>query len=83
MDKWMDTEENLTKWEENSVSASDRRVLLANWYNTAVKRALKDEAKRKYFEHAGTLLTADGTDDELIQLEGAPAGYKVAIPQYD
>ena len=83
MDKWMDTEENLTKWEENSVSASDRRVLLANWYDTAMKRALKGEAKRKYFEHAGALLTADGTDDKLIQLEGAPAGYKVVVPQYD
>ena len=45
-------------------------------------KALQGEAKRKYFEHAGALLTADGTDDDLlIKLEGAPAGYKVVIPQ--
>ena len=43
-------------------------------------KALQGEAKRKYFEHAGALLTADGTDDDLlIKLEGAPAGYKVVI----
>ena len=41
-----------------------------------------DSLTRKYFEHAGALLTADGTDDDLlIKLEGAPAGYKVVIPQ--
>ena len=35
--------------------------------------------KRKYFEHAGALLTADGTDDDLLKLEGTPPGYKLAI----
>ena len=34
----------------------------------------------KYFQHAGCLMTADGTDDDLIKLEGAPAGYKVVVP---
>ena len=82
MDKWMDTEENLTKWEENLLSASDRRILLGNWYFTAVTRALQGDAKRKYFEHAGALLTADGSDDDLIKLlEGTPLGYKVVVPQ--
>ena len=38
--------------------------------------------KRKYFEHAGALLTADGTDDELIKLEGTPANYKLVIPTF-
>ena len=33
------------------------------------------EAKVKYFQHAGALLTADGTDAELIQFEGVPPGY--------
>ena len=38
MDLWMDTEANLTRWEENLqvLTASDRRVLLANWYTTAL-----------------------------------------------
>ena len=49
----------------------------------ACKKALEGEAKRKYFEHAGALLTADGTDDDLIKLEGTPAGYKLVIPAYN
>ena len=45
-------------------------------YCTALKRALQGHAKRKYFEHTGGLLTADGTDDDLIKLEGGPKGHK-------
>ena len=55
------------------MSASDRRILLVNWYKKAVTKALQGDAKRKYFEQAGALLTADGSDDHLIKLEGAPA----------
>ena len=77
----MDDEDNLQKWEDNGLTASDRRILLANWYCNAVKKALEGDAKRKYFEHAGALLTADGSDDHLIKLEGTPKGYKLVIPQ--
>ena len=75
MDEWLDDDDNLTKWEDNSLTASDRRILLANWFYKACNKALEGDAKRKYFEHAGALLTADGTDDELIKFEGTPAGY--------
>jgi hypothetical protein len=34
---------------------------------------------QKYFEHAGALLTADGTDDDLIKLEGTPREYRIQI----
>ena len=37
--------------------------------------------KLKYFQHAGAMLTADGSDDHLIKLEAAPPGYKLAIPR--
>ena len=79
MDEWMDDDDNLTKWEENSLTASDRRILLGSWFYKATLRALEGDAKMKYFEHAGALLTADGSDDDLIKLEGTPAGYKVVI----
>ena len=65
----------------NTLTASDRRILLGTWYTKAVKKALEGEAKLKYFQHAGALLTADGTDDELIKFEGVPAGYKLCIPK--
>ena len=73
----------MEKWEDNQLTASDpsdRRILLACWYSEAGKRALEGEAKVKYFQHAGALLTADGTDDELIQFEGVPPGYTLNIP---
>ena len=80
MDEWLDDDDNLIKWEENALTASDRRILLANWYFRAVNKALQGDAKRKYFEHAGALLTADGSDDDLIKLEGTPKDYKLIIP---
>jgi hypothetical protein len=79
MDEWLDDDDNLIKWEDNSLTASDRRILLANWFFKACNKALEGDAKRKYFEHAGALLTADGTDDNLIKFEGTPPGYVVRI----
>jgi hypothetical protein len=79
MDEWLDDDENLAKWEENKLIASDRRILLANWFYKGTMRALEGDAMLKYFQHAGALLTADGTDDDLIKLEGTPSGYKVVI----
>ena len=43
------------------------------------RRALEGSAKRKYFEHAGALLTADGTEDDLIKLEDVPKGEKFSF----
>ena len=80
LDEWLDDDENMEKWEDNQLTASDRRILLACWYEKAVRKALEGDAKVKYFQHAGALLTADGTDDELIQFEGVPSGYKLNIP---
>ena len=76
MDAWLQDDNNLGRWEgnDNPLSASDRRILLANWYCTAVDKALEGSSKRRYFEVSGALLTADGTDDDLIKLEGVPAG---------
>ena len=50
------------------LTASDRRILLANWYFNATNKALKGHAKWAYFQHAGGLITADGSDDDLIEL---------------
>ena len=81
MDEWLEDDDNLDKWEnpKGGLSASDRRILLGNWFYKATMRALEGSAKRKYFEHAGALLTADGTEDDLIQLEGVPKGEKFSF----
>jgi len=44
---------------------STRSVTARCTYN-----AMKCNCFRKYFEHAGAMLTANGTDDHLIKLEG-------------
>ena len=74
-DHWLEDDENLQKWENDALMASDRRILLANWYVKAHHRVVESQAVRKYFEHTGGLLTADGTDDNLIKLEGVPKGH--------
>ena len=73
-DDWLEDDNNLQKWENNELTASDRRVLIATWFYKASIRAGKSAAARKYFEHAGALMTADGSDDHLIKLEGVPKG---------
>ena len=83
MGRLLDDDDNIDKWESDSFTASDHRILLAHWYCKAANKAFEGEAKRKYFEHAGALLTADGTDDNLIRLEGTPNNYQVVVPQYN
>eukprot|EP00966_Prymnesium_polylepis_P086553 2003176-Prymnesium_polylepis.1 len=75
-DSWLEDDSNLEKWEDNKLTAGDRRILIAHWFFKACKRAFEGRAKRKYFEHAGALMTADGSDDDKIQLEGVPKGEK-------
>ena len=31
-DKWLEDDDNLQKYENNELTSSDRRILLANWY---------------------------------------------------
>ena len=33
----------MERWEDNTLTASDRRILLANWYYAAVMKAFKGE----------------------------------------
>ena len=64
----MQDDNNLERWESTEKStmltASDRRIIIAHWFYNATVKALCGDAKRKYFEHAGALLTADGSDDD-------------------
>ena len=82
LDEWLDDEDNLEKWESNKLTASDRRtpprpLVLQGLHEGAPGRGQAQVLRAR----SGALLTADGTDDDLIKLEGAPAGYKVVIPQ--
>ena len=70
---WLDDDVNLARWENGTLTASERRILLSHWFADAVKKALeKTRALRAYFEHTGCLMTIDGSEDHLIKLEGVP-----------
>ena len=70
-------EENYERWESGSLSAGDRRILMSFWLGAAVKVVNgKLSALEKYMGHAGLLMTADGSDDDLIKLEGLPKNFK-------
>jgi hypothetical protein len=61
MDKWLEDDDNLEKWESNSLSASDRRVLLTHWVGAAWAKAMaKPDTVRAYFVHTGALMTLAG-----------------------
>ena len=75
----MDDDDNLAKWEENKLTASDRRTLLANWYYKAVLRALEARGRRQDQVLPARGCPTDGTDDDLIKLEGTPYGYNKVI----
>ena len=59
----------------DNLSTQDGNRPVHRWLNqgeptSPLVKALEGDSKRKYFEHAGALLTADGTDDDPIKLEG-------------
>ena len=68
---WIENGDNLERWESNALTASDRRVLLTKWVATAVDTVDNRAGYRfRLFEKTGSLLTADATGDERINLEG-------------
>ena len=40
-DAWLEDDDNLDKWESNSLAACDRRILLATWYFAACHKLFK------------------------------------------
>lgn len=67
--------DNVERWESNKLTASDRRILLTQWIGRAAKKIDSDMRYRRHlFKKTGLAMTADGTDDDLINLEGVPKG---------
>ena len=65
------------KWDNNTMTASEKRVKLSHWAGEAWDWCLAQEKSvRRYLEKAGALMTKDGTGDDLIALEGLPKDHK-------
>ena len=84
-DKWLESDENIDRWMGNGpkpMTASDRRILITDWVGEAfeeLKKSDYDNMRKRCFEKTGCLLTADGSNDDLVQPEGL-IGYKVMPP---
>ena len=71
LDIWLENGDNVERWESNALTASDRRVLLTKWVATAVDIVdNRPNYRFRLFEKTGSLMTADGTCDERINLGG-------------
>ncbi|CAM9606513.1 unnamed protein product, partial [Pylaiella littoralis] len=72
-DKWLLEGDHVELWESNKLTASQRRILITQWVGEAAKKIDVDmgvEYRRRLFEKTGLAMTADGSDDDLINLEG-------------
>ena len=66
---------DVERWESNKLTALDRRVLITQWVGEAAKQIDSDiRYHRRLFEKTGLAMTADGSDDNLINLEGVEQG---------
>ena len=75
LDGWLLNGDNVEKWESNKLTASDRRVLITQWTGEDAKQIDRDiRYRRRLFEKTGLAMTADGSDDNLINLEGVERG---------
>ena len=69
-DEWLAIDENWEEWCSTRLSASRRRVLLTQWYGEGYVRACAKYDFQKNFQHCGSALTADGSEDDEIKLQG-------------
>ena len=75
LDAWLLNGDNIERWESNKLTASDRRVLITQWVGEVVKQIDSDiRYRRRLFEKTRLAMTADGSDDNLINLEGVEQG---------
>ena len=72
---WLDCDESAERWHGNTepFSAKERRILLTHWCGDAYNKLIQpeyDAFRWKIWQKTGGLLTADGSDDELVAPEG-------------
>ena len=68
--EWLEIDENWARWSGGRLTAGERRVLMTQWYGEAYERACNTFDFCKVFDNVGSNLTADGSRDHLIHLQG-------------
>lgn len=70
-DAWLQSDNNFEKW-EGKMTASQRRIILSKWIADAWEYVTKrmEGTLRSYFLKTGSLITANGDNDDEIHPEG-------------
>ena len=75
LDEWLLNGDDVELWESNKLTASDRRILITQWTGRAAEKIDSDiKTRTRLFEKAGLTMAAEGSDDNLINLEGVTQG---------
>ena len=75
LETWLDEKDNRKRWTRGRISAQARRELTLEWLGDAWQRIFEDGYKRMRecaWEATGSLITADGSDDDKIAPQGLP-----------
>jgi len=72
LEEWLEDDENLKLWEDGKLTKSDKRVLITKFVGSAWEKIFSrsDFSADIYFQRTGCLLTCDGSDDHLVNIEG-------------
>ena len=68
--EWFDDVDNWNEWTGPNISASRKRVLTTLWFGEAYERACLGYNFEGTFDRTGSNLTADGSHDDRIKLQG-------------
>ena len=71
--EWMGVDENWAEWTGPRITASRKRILLTHWYAAAWEKACERYDFVSVFNKTGSNLTADGSRDSEISLQGLSA----------
>jgi hypothetical protein len=67
---WLEDEENLELWEQESIPAWQRRVCVTNWLGLAKSKMAGGQVIRRAFERTGSAMDITGQNHELIEVDG-------------
>ena len=65
--EWLDIDDNWNEWQEASLSAGRKRVLLTWWYGQAWETVCERFDFEGLFDKCGSSLTADGSEDDRMR----------------
>jgi hypothetical protein len=68
---WLNDDKNLAQWEDNTLTASARRILVTHWVAAACRK-IKGSTVTKGFLRTGCLMSADATNDAEVAIKEVP-----------